>query len=159
MKARFFGLIGHYFKDVQPWKKLMRKDPDGWQVYNRQWILTPVETVTESHWPSVKKKFTASITFLPFCRCPAFAYGKVFGGPLKSYGEVIGCILVFYPLWRQFAPPEWVKSMDKLLRRLPLLDKLYRRRRRPNAWEGVREQLNTQLLRKNVLEYTKRQIK
>lgn len=41
MKARFFGLIGHYFKDVRPWKKLMRKDPDGWQVYNRQWIPNP----------------------------------------------------------------------------------------------------------------------
>ena len=41
MKAPFFGLIGHYFKDVRPWKKLMRKDPDGWQVYNRQWIPNP----------------------------------------------------------------------------------------------------------------------
>lgn len=37
MKVRFFGLIGHFFKDVRPWNKYMRHDPDGWKTYNQEW--------------------------------------------------------------------------------------------------------------------------
>jgi hypothetical protein len=38
MKVRFFGLIGHYFRDVRPWQKLMKKDSSGWQSYNISWL-------------------------------------------------------------------------------------------------------------------------
>jgi hypothetical protein len=39
MTVRFFGLIGHYFKDVRPWTKLMRTDSTtGWQKYNSLWL-------------------------------------------------------------------------------------------------------------------------
>lgn len=38
MRVRFFGLIGHYFRDVRPWNKLMKKDTSGWQTYNISWL-------------------------------------------------------------------------------------------------------------------------
>lgn len=41
MKVRLGGLIGHYFKDVKPWKKYMRSDNSGWARYNQQWPPNP----------------------------------------------------------------------------------------------------------------------
>jgi len=38
IKVRLSGLSGHYFKDVRPWKKLMKKDSLGWKAYNILWI-------------------------------------------------------------------------------------------------------------------------
>ncbi|RKR85147.1 AMOP domain-containing protein [Mucilaginibacter gracilis] len=38
MTVRYFGLIGHYFKDVKPWNNLMKKDTAGWKAYNALWI-------------------------------------------------------------------------------------------------------------------------
>jgi len=39
MKFRFFGLIGHYFKDVRPWSRLIARDSvRGWAVYNKDWL-------------------------------------------------------------------------------------------------------------------------
>jgi hypothetical protein len=39
MTFRFFGLIGHYWADVRPWERLMRKDSvNGWAVYNASWV-------------------------------------------------------------------------------------------------------------------------
>ncbi len=37
MTIRFFGLIGHYFKDVRPWIRYMKADSSGWQKYNLLW--------------------------------------------------------------------------------------------------------------------------
>jgi len=38
MTFRFFGLIGHYIKDVRPWIRLMKVDSSGWQQYNALWL-------------------------------------------------------------------------------------------------------------------------
>jgi hypothetical protein len=38
MKFRTFGLFRHYFRDVKPWSRLMKKDSTGWKTYNREWL-------------------------------------------------------------------------------------------------------------------------
>jgi hypothetical protein len=38
MKLRLTGAVGHYYKDVKPWKKLMKTDSTGWQKYNAEWM-------------------------------------------------------------------------------------------------------------------------
>lgn len=53
MTIRFFGLIGHYWKDVKPWAKFMKADSTtGWAKYNSLWVPNntngcPVNTVSK----------------------------------------------------------------------------------------------------------------
>ena len=37
MKIRFFSLMNHYFKDVQPWKKAGTPE-NAWKIYNQYWV-------------------------------------------------------------------------------------------------------------------------
>ncbi|MBS1664775.1 MAG: hypothetical protein JST68_27260 [Bacteroidetes bacterium] len=85
-----------------------------------------------------------------------FGYGKAFGGSLKSFSEIVGGLLIFYPLWRQFGPPPLVEFVDRQLRRIPGLDKHL-----PSAssvYGEAKGPFNTQSLRKKVLTYTKNKI-